>query len=140
MKFNLKINAFLAPMFLVLSSVGIISLTVPAVIAQKNQYLGQARLSPQETNLEYLRFSTCQTPPLQQIKLVAKKGMAKIDRLVVQYGNNQTEKLQIRNNLNVGMESRWIDLKGGKRCVKAIALVGSSDRENRNSVIQFYGR
>lgn len=149
MKFNFKAftllapisltSMFLAPVFLALSAIGI-SQSVPAVMAQKNQYLGQTRLSPRETNLEYLRFPICQTPPLKEIKLVAKKGVAQIDRLVVQYGNNQIEKLQVRNNLNVGMESRWIDLKGGKRCVKAIALVGTSERVKRNSVIQFYGR
>jgi Protein of unknown function (DUF2541) len=125
---------------LAISTIGLIGVTAPAVTAQRNQYLGQARLSPRENNLEFLRFSTCQTPPLQAIKLVAKKGVAEIDRLVVQYGNNQTERLQVRNKLNVGQETRWIDLKGGKRCVKAIALIGSSERINRNSVIDFYGR
>jgi Protein of unknown function (DUF2541) len=133
-------NNFKAIVFLIVSTAGLIGLNAAQAIAQPNQFLGRARLSPRENSLDYLRFSTCQTPPLQAIKLVAKKGIAEIDRVMVQFGNNQTERLQVRNRLDVGQETRWIDLKGGKRCLKAIAIVGSSEKINRNAVIEFYGR
>jgi hypothetical protein len=38
-------------------------------------------------------------------------------------------------------ESKWLDLKGDRRCVKAVAVLGKTKNQaSQQALVQFYGR
>ena len=43
-------------------------------------------------------------------------------KLVVHYGNGETENIELRNNFSAGSESRVIDLRGNKRVIQKIVF------------------
>ncbi len=112
----------------------------PSAFAQRIQLLGQARLSLRDNDLDVLKFSRCQVPPVKDIKLRALRGSAEIQLLVVQYGNNQLDRLPVRSRIRERGETNWIALKGNRRCIKGIAIVGSTERSLNRATIQFYAR
>jgi Protein of unknown function (DUF2541) len=112
----------------------------PSAFAQRIQLLGQARLSLKENDLDVLKFSRCQVPPVKDIKLRALRGSAEIQLLVVQYGNNQLDRLPVRSRIRERGETIWIALKGNRRCIKGIAIVGSTVGSRDRAIIQFYAR
>lgn len=121
------------------------SLTLPlASQAGPNQgyLLGKTQLSYAENDRDVIRLGKC--PPnqlIRSIKVAAVKGTADIKLLRVRFGNNQTEDLSVRSKLNQGSQTRWIDLKGNRRCVTAIVVVGdTADYSRRTATLQVYGR
>jgi Protein of unknown function (DUF2541) len=112
----------------------------PNALAQRTQLLGQTKLSLRENDLDVLNLPKCQQPPLAAIKLRAFRGAAEVKALVVRYGDNTSDRLPIRSKLRQGGETNWIDLRGSRRCVKGIAIVGSTERSLNQTIIQFYGR
>lgn len=78
---------------------------------------------------------------LKSIKIVATYGAAEIYYLSIQFGNGDNQTLEVRQFFNQGGESRWIDLKGGARCVRKITVVGrSNDYRPGQTRIDFYGQ
>lgn len=111
---------------------------VVEALANEGRLLGQTRLSRRENDLDILPLNPCQN--LRGIKLKAYRGSAEIEFLAVQYGNNTRDRLPVRHRLAQGAETAWIDLRGGVRCVKAIAVMGDTERSLDQTVIQFWGR
>jgi hypothetical protein len=109
-------------------------------LAQKIQYLGSTRLSHRENDLDILRFPTCQKPPLQSIKLKVVKGSAELNVLWVRYDNNAIDRLSVREKILQGGETRWIDLRGNRRCVKAIGVIGTTKLSLNQTQINFLGK
>jgi hypothetical protein len=123
--------------------ISVLSLTgaiAPTAFAQRIQFLGQARLSLRENDLDVLKLPRCQVPPVRDIRLRALRGTAEINLLVVQYGNNQLDRLPVRSRLREGSETKWIPLRGTLRCIRGIAIVGSSAGATNRAIIQFYAR
>jgi Protein of unknown function (DUF2541) len=125
---------------LLLSVLSLTGAIAPTAFAQKTQLLGQTRLSLRDNDLDVLKLSRCQQPPVKSIKLKAFKGSAEITFLVVQYGNNISDRLPVRSKIRERGETNWIDLKGNRRCIKGIAILGSTERSIDRAIIQFYAR
>jgi Protein of unknown function (DUF2541) len=134
LKFNVSIGLTLLSMLTFFATIA------PTASAQKTQLLGQTRLSLREKDLDVLNFARCQQPPIAAIKLRAFRGAAEVNTLVVRYGNNVSDRLPVRSTLRQGGETNWIDLKGDRRCIKGIAILGSTERSRDQTIIQFYGR
>lgn len=112
------------------------AVAVPAAAGAR--LLGETRLAFHEGDLDILRVAPC--APLVALKLKALRGAAEINLLVVTYANGGVDRLPVRHHLPQGGETRWIDLRGGRRCVAGIAVVGDTERSADRTIIQFWGR
>jgi hypothetical protein len=66
-------------------------------------------------------------PMVRSVQLTVRRRAAQIDQLEVRYGNGVWDNLPVRERFTAGSSSRWIDLRGGERCVEAIRVVGNSE-------------
>ncbi len=60
------------------------------------------------------------------IKLKVSKNTIELIDLKVIYGNGNPDDLPVRSIIKAGGETRWIDLKGGKRVIKQIEMIYKS--------------
>ncbi|MGQ0569915.1 MAG: DUF2541 family protein, partial [Armatimonadota bacterium] len=100
--------------------------------------LGQTRLAFHENDLDHLRLDPCAN--LVAIKLRAVRGAAEINLLTVKYRNGEVDRLPARHRIPEGGETRWIDLRGGRRCVASITVMGDTERSADRTISQFWGR
>jgi len=98
----------------------------PALADDRVRLLGVAQLGHREGDLEMIDVQ-CR-PRISSIKLRASRGNAELERVFVTYGNGERESLPVRQYLDRGRETRWIDLTGRRRCVTEIGIVGDSER------------
>lgn len=98
----------------------------PAIADTRVRTLGVAQLGHREGDLQMIDVQ-CR-PRVSAIKLRASRGNADLDRVFVTYGNGDRDSLPVRQYLDRGRETRWIDLTGRKRCVTEIGIVGDSER------------
>lgn len=124
----------LATVFL-LTALGSISL------AARERLLGQTRISF-GTDFDYLPIANnCDRPSVSAMKIKVLKAPAEINAISIRYGNNKMEELPVRKNFAKNSESKWFDLKGDRRCVKAVAVVGKTKNQaSQQALVQFYGR
>ena len=103
----------------------------PALADNRVRLLGVAELGQREGDLEVLDVQ-CR-PRVSAIKLRATRNPAELERVMVTYGNGERDSLPVRQYLDRGRETRWIDLVGRRRCVTEIAIIGDSERGWRES-------
>lgn len=124
----------------IFSSLLLIGVALPA-LAARERLLGAARLAYQEEDKAVLNIATCPKPAYTHVQLRVKRGDADIKKLVVTYRNSKKEELQVAEKIRQGQKSRWIDLKGDRRCLEKIKLVGDTDdRSRREALVEFWGR
>ena len=58
----------------------------------------------------------------------------------MQNRNGEVDHLSVRERIGQGSETRWIDLRGGKRCVVAIGGVGDTEGSFDQARVDIYGR
>jgi hypothetical protein len=63
----------------------------------------------------------------------------KFDHVIVQYGNGQSETLQLRSQIPAGGESRAIDLPGARRQINRIDLWYEKAHWGAKPEVQVYG-
>jgi len=134
--FSLKsLGTFSLTTVLLLTALGSISL------AAKERLLGQTRISF-GTDFDYLAIANdCDRPSVSAMKIKVLKAPAEINSISIRYGNNKTEQLPVRKNFAKNSESKWFDLKGDRRCVKAVAVLGKTKNQaSKEALVQFYGR
>jgi hypothetical protein len=109
-------------------------------------YLGTVSLKDHQDR-DSLQLGPCAVTfnrPVEAIQLKVAHYPAEIDRLVVEYQNGQRDELFVKEHFEVGDSSRWIDLEGGKRCIKRITVVGDSDTFRyapfKQAKVSFFGR
>lgn len=104
--------------------------------------LGQTQLD-YRSDMDFVRMPThCNgffNKRVDRLMLVVRRNDANIDYLAVQYGNGVIDRLPVRERFRQGSTSRWIDLRGGERCVKAVALIGDTQGPGPKAVVEFYG-
>jgi Protein of unknown function (DUF2541) len=103
-----------------------------------SRHLGSTRLSHQENDTDVVRTG-CK-PRINAIKLEAKRGQVEIEALWVRYRNGESERLEVRDRIAKGGETRWIDLRGGKRCVVAVGVIGDTELSLDQARVDIYGR
>jgi hypothetical protein len=46
----------------------------------------------------------------------------------------------VKDRIGQGSHSRWIDLRGGERCVKAIGIIGDTELSLDQARVEVWGR
>lgn len=124
-------------------------LTALAIFASASQAdaarvvkLGQTQLS-YGTDYDFVNVNgTCHGPRnkrVERILLQIRKNDADIDYIAVQYGNGVVDRLSVREYFRQGSSSRWIDLRGGERCVKGIAIIGETLGFGPKALVEIFG-
>ena len=120
--------------------------TMAANTARADQYLGMVSLAD-NTDRDVVMLGPCPSfanRPVSEIQLRVKAFAAEINHLEVEYGNGAYDTLQVKEHFYPGTESRWINLRGGMRCIKKIVIVGDSDtfgnHPRKQSKIFIFGR
>lgn len=98
----------------------------PALADDRVRLLGVAQLGHREGDIEVLDIE-CR-PRVSAIKLRATRNAAELQRVFITYGNGERESLPVRQYLDRGRETRWIDLVGRRRCVTEIGIIGDTER------------
>jgi hypothetical protein len=107
--------------------------------AQAERYLGATLLTRAENDVDVLRFAPCRAD-VREVQLRVRKSNAEINAVWVQFGNGERQTLEVRNRIRKGQDSRWIDLKGGERCIQSIGVIGDSEGSKRQARIAIYAR
>jgi len=132
--------------FFPLVTVGLVSLGfVSNVTADQTKLLGQTQLSYSNNSLNILQVQKRCSDPTKQgfnaVKVEAFKGSANIISFKLQYGNGKWDTLMIAENLKQGSATKWLDLRGDKRCLEAIAVIGkTSNDSSKRATLKIYGR
>ncbi|MBL7826028.1 MAG: DUF2541 family protein [Saprospiraceae bacterium] len=75
------------------------------------------------------------------LQLKVKRGPINMHRVVVHYGNGETQEIELRENFRAGSASRIIDLPGNKRVIRKVVLF--YDTKNfaaSKAVVELWGR
>lgn len=118
-----------------------IGLTAMADAARynKTQHLGSTRLSQSENDIDVLRFRNCRNG-IHAIQLRSSRGQVEIERLWVRYANGERDNLNVRDRISKGGVTRWIDLRGGNRCIVEIGIIGDTERSRDQARVDIWGR
>lgn len=101
--------------------------------------LGRTRLQ-NRSDLDFidLRGQRC---GLQRFKIAVREDDARIDFLLLQFQNGQTQQIDLRQDFREGSSSAWKDLAGNRRCIDKVLIAGrSSMRDRRQAVVEFWGQ
>lgn len=128
---------------LVSSVSALATFSVPA-LANQVHYFGQTRLAYAENDLDAIHVPgacfSAWNPGVTKLKLRMMQGSAEVEALSVVYGDGRLDFLAVRGHFNRGTESRWIDLEGGRRCIKKIYILGDTDNtQPRRAEASVYG-
>lgn len=66
-------------------------------------------------------------------------GDVRFDRVLVTYGNGQTDQISVRSEIPSGGRSRAIDLPGDRRVISSIAMWYSKFSRRRRPTVKVYG-
>lgn len=113
--------------------------------AYNGDLLGQTTLNHRtDSDLIYV-VGNCPSPrnmPVSAVRLEVHRRAAEIDFIAVQYGNGEWDQLDVRQYFAAGSSSRWIDLRGGARCVEKIKIVGDTEAffgRGPKALVQVFG-
>lgn len=107
--------------------------------ADPARHLGSTHLSKAENDRDVIRFKQCRRG-INAIQLRVRGGQVEIEKLWVRYAKGGSEQLEVGERIAQGGESRWIDLRAGERCVKAIGLIGDTELSGDQARVDVYGR
>jgi Protein of unknown function (DUF2541) len=105
---------------------------------------GWERLGTRKVNYGLDRdeiFVTAKDGIFTALKIKVKRGGVNMHKLVVHYGNGQTDEIELRNNFTPGSESRVLDLVGNKRIIqKVVFWYDTKNIARRRAVVELWGR
>jgi Protein of unknown function (DUF2541) len=107
--------------------------------ADSTRLLGSTRLSKAENDVDVLKFQPCRNG-VNAVKIQVRKGSAEIESLWLRFANGERDTLSVRQRIAKGGESRWIDVRGGERCVSAVGGIGDTERSKRQARIDIFVR
>lgn len=111
-------------------------MTVMSVQARPGFFLGSVSLTDRK-DVDVIHLRPCHTRsnrPVSQIKLKVKKVPTEIDRLKVIFQNGGHQEIYVRDHFRPFSGSRWIDLRGQRRCIKKIIVKGDADTWRRTGL------
>jgi Protein of unknown function (DUF2541) len=76
----------------------------------------------------------------RKIKLKVEGSPVEIKSLHVVYGNGEPDKLEVRDHIHAGGETRSIDLNGGDRVIKKVIIWYKTEGGHNRAVITLWGR
>ena len=110
----------------------------PLLAHDDSRLLGSTRLSRAENDVDVVRVP-CR-PRIHALQLHATRGQVEIERLWVRYGNGRVHHLPVADRIAEGGYTRWIDLRGGERCVVEVGVIGDTERSIDQARLEIYGR
>ncbi len=113
--------------------------TADAARDDRARRLGSTKLSHVENDRDVLRFRNCRSD-VRAIQLRTSHGRVEIERLWVRYNNGNRDYLDVRDRINKGGSTRWIDLQGGRRCIKEIGIIGDTERSFNRARVDIWAR
>jgi len=113
--------------------------TADAARYGRANHLGSTRLSLAENDVDVLRFRNCRNG-VHAIQLRASRGQVEIERLWVRYGNGERDVLNVRDRIPQGGSSRWIDLRGGNRCIVEMGIVGDTELSRDQARVDIWAK
>ena len=113
--------------------------TANTVSADPARLLGSTHLSRAENDKDVLRFGKCRRG-INAVQLRVHRGQVEVEKLWVEFAKGGRESLEVRERIGQGKESRWIDVRGGERCIKAIGLIGDTELSRDQARVDIWGR
>ena len=106
--------------------------------------LGETFLSPRGQDIDWLFVNDCRDGAwdrdLVAVRVEVQGVPADIDSVVLRFGNGQTQWLAIRERFKPWTSTRWVDLDGGRRCIREIRIAGDAEGyNNRQARVSIYG-
>jgi hypothetical protein len=106
--------------------------------------LGETLLSPRGQDVDWLFVNDCRDGSwdrdLVAVRVEVQAVPAEIDSVVLRFGNGQTQWLPIRERFNPWSSTRWVDLDGGRRCIREIRIAGDAEGYgNRQARVTVWG-
>lgn len=108
-------------------------------LADPARHLGSTRLARAENDKDVLRFTKCKRG-IDAIQLRVERGQIEVEKLWVRFAKGGVDRLDVRERIPPGGESRWIDLLGGERCLKLIGVIGDTELSIDQARLEIYGR
>lgn len=107
-------------------------------------FLGDTFLSPRENDVDWIFVNDCRDGAwdrdLVAVRVEVRNVQAEIESVILRFGNGQTQPLYLRERFAPGTSSRWIDLDGGRRCIREIRVVGDAEGYgNRQARVGVFG-
>ncbi|MDX1683905.1 MAG: DUF2541 family protein [Saprospiraceae bacterium] len=113
-------------LFLAFFSQSMVACTVSGNLAnQPNSSINWVKLGSKNVKYSLDRdeiFVTARDGRFSKIKLKIRKGGVNMHKVVVHFGNGETQNVILKKNFSGGSETRAIDLKGGKRVIKKVVF------------------
>lgn len=126
--------------FLPLATIAAIAFVVAnGVAADPARLLGSTHLSRAENDRDMLRFGKCRRG-INAVQLRVHRGQVEVEKLWVDFAKGGRETLEVRERIGQGKESRWIDVRGGERCIKSIGIVGDTELSRDQARVDIWGR
>jgi hypothetical protein len=107
--------------------------------ADGERLLGSTRLSKVENDRDVIRFQKCRRG-IDAVQLRIERGQVEVEQLWVRYAKGGVDYLPVKDRIGEGRHSRWIDLRGGERCIKAIGIVGDTELSLDQARVEVWGR
>jgi hypothetical protein len=109
------------------------------------RFLGAIQLGYRENDVNGINIGNCnnRNSRIREVQLRARRGAVDLDRMRVQFGNGETERLNnLPKTLDQGQASRWIRLDDGeRRCVTQVVIQGDTrDFSRQQAVVEVWGR
>ena len=123
----------------ILMSVLALGATVSPPAHAGDRLLGSTHLTKVENDKDVLVFVKCRRG-IRAVQVRAHQGQIEIERLWVRYANGARDDLDVRDRIGQGGHSRWIDLRGDGRCIKAIGIVGDTELSYDQARVDIWGR
>ena len=77
----------------------------------------------------------------KQVKLTVERASVDFRRVVIHYANGDDQKLDLRNTIPAGGESRAIDLDGKERVIRSVDFwYDANTRRGRQGTVRLFGK
>ena len=74
-----------------------------------------------------------------RLKFSVERVPVQFHRVVVRYGNGETDEIEMRERVRAGGETRAIDLRGGDRVIRAIDFWYDANSVRKKAVVRVWG-
>ena len=119
--------------------VAVLLLSCSAVsLAQRWQYLGEANVDGAADHDNIV--VTGSRGAFRAIQIRVLKAPIEFDRVVVHYGDGDSEPIQIRSKIPAGGQTRAIDLPGNRRIIRSVEFwYARASRSPRKPKVRLFG-
>ena len=106
------------------------------------EYLGKTSVQNIFSDSDVVNFGSCGGPNnsfIQRLQLRVERAPIEIEDLVIEYGNGERDRIQVREEFKPGTTSRLIELEGGSRCVTRAFIRARTLGFFVEGIVHFYG-